>query len=185
MKKNLWLPITVFVLFLAMIACVSPPSKEPEKGTISEKDSTSRKDSSLETFELDFTDLLTGTLISMRDLRGKVVVIDFWASWCPPCIDEVPKMKALYAQFRNQGVEFIGISLDSQSSTVVEFCRANGMDWPQYCEDGKTWNTEFSTGWGINSIPRIFLIDQNGYIYSKEARGQLDTLIPQVLALGN
>ena len=55
------------------------------------------------------------------------------------------------------------------------------MTWPQYCEEGKGWDTEFSMEWGVSSIPRIFILDKNGKIYSVNARGQLDKLIPELL----
>jgi thiol-disulfide isomerase/thioredoxin len=63
-------------------------------------------------FNLSFSNAIDGKSISMKDLKGKVVVIDFWATWCGPCVNEMPKMKELYAKYRDQGVEFIGVSLD-------------------------------------------------------------------------
>jgi thiol-disulfide isomerase/thioredoxin len=62
-------------------------------------------------FELEFADAITGSPVSMKNLRGKVVAIDFWATWCGPCVTEIPHMKELYAKYRSQGVEFIGVSL--------------------------------------------------------------------------
>lgn len=133
-------------------------------------------------FELSFENRMTGEQLSMENLRGKVVLIDFWATWCGPCIAELPHIKKLYDQYHESGFEIIGISLDQTPQTVVEYCNENDMPWPQYCEEGKVWDTEFSMSWGINSIPTMFMIDKNGILRSTTARRQLDELIPELLA---
>lgn len=137
-------------------------------------------------FELAFTDALSGKPISMADLKGKVVVVDFWATWCGPCIAEMPKMKELYAQYKDKGVEFIGVSLDQPEARggltkLREYCEKEQITWPQYYQ-GNYWQSEFSSSWGINSIPRLFIIDADGNLHSTEARGQLEKLIPALIA---
>jgi thiol-disulfide isomerase/thioredoxin len=137
-------------------------------------------------FELKFTEAITGKEISMADLKGKVVVIDFWATWCGPCVAEMPKMKQLYAEYKSKGVEFIGVSLDQAESAggltkLKEFVKKEGIEWPQYYQ-GNYWQSDFSSSWGINSIPCVFIIDHEGKLYSTEARGQLEKLIPELIA---
>lgn len=137
-------------------------------------------------FELEFTDAIKGSEISMADLRGKVVVIDFWATWCGPCIAEMPHMKELYAQYKNKGVEFLGISLDQPEDQgglekLRKYCDENDIIWPQYYQ-GNYWSSEYSVSWGINSIPAMFIVDQNGHLYSTSARGQLDKMLPELLS---
>ena len=121
----------------------------------------------------------------MKKLKGKVVVIDFWATWCGPCVGEMPKMKELYAEYRDRGVEFIGVSLDQPAeqgglASLKKFVKENGIKWPQYYQ-GKGWKGDFSVSWKINSIPRVFVVDQQGKLYSVNARGKLETIIPALL----
>lgn len=137
-------------------------------------------------FELSFHDAITGETVDMKNLRGKVVVIDFWATWCGPCVAEMPHMKELYAQHREKGVEFIGVSLDNPEDKgglekLKKFVAEKEIPWPQYYQ-GNGWESEFSTGWGINSIPSIFIVDKKGNLHSTEARGKLEELIPKLLA---
>jgi thiol-disulfide isomerase/thioredoxin len=136
-------------------------------------------------FALEFTDAIKGTAITMASLKGKVVVIDFWATWCGPCVNEMPKMKELYAKYKSKGVEFIGVSLDQPKEQggldkLKAFVAKNGIEWPQYYQ-GNFWQSEFSSSWHINSIPCVFLVDADGNLASVKARGQLDKLIPEYL----
>ncbi|MEO1007269.1 MAG: TlpA disulfide reductase family protein [Planctomycetota bacterium] len=143
-------------------------------------------------FELSFQDAITGETVDMSQLRGKVVVIDFWATWCGPCIAELPHMKELYATYKDKGVEFVGISLDAPRNEsdpskdglkkLRDFVADRELPWPQYYQ-GNGWESEFSTGWKVRSIPTIFLVDQQGRLVTPNARGKLDTLIPETLGI--
>ncbi|MCH8822118.1 MAG: TlpA family protein disulfide reductase [Planctomycetes bacterium] len=137
-------------------------------------------------FELEFQDAITGTTISMKDLKGQVVVLDFWATWCRPCVAEMPHMKKLYAKYHDEGVQFIGISLDKSEdqgglAALKKYVSEKEIPWPQYYQ-GNKWASEFSTSWGIGSIPAMFVIDKKGNLKSTQARYKLEKLIPQLLA---
>jgi thiol-disulfide isomerase/thioredoxin len=137
-------------------------------------------------FVLAFDDAVKGTHLSIEGLKGKVVVIDFWATWCGPCVAEMPKMKKLYAEFHDKGVEFIGVSLDDSKEKggldkLKDFVTKNEIPWPQY-HQGNGWESEFSSGLGINAIPQLFLIDADGNLAEIEARGKLERLLPEYLA---
>jgi thiol-disulfide isomerase/thioredoxin len=136
-------------------------------------------------FELEFTDAISGKLVSMKDFAGKVVVIDFWATWCGPCIAEMPKKKEIYSKYKARGVEFIGVSLDIPESKggldkLKAFVNDNDIPWPQLYQ-GKGWKSEFSTSWGVNFVPTLFIIDADGKLHSTDARLKLDSLIPELL----
>jgi thiol-disulfide isomerase/thioredoxin len=136
-------------------------------------------------FNLQFTNAIDDKPISMKSLKGKVVVIDFWATWCGPCVAEMPKMKELYAKYHDEGVEFIGVSLDQSKEeggldSLKKFVKENGITWPQYYQ-GDFWDSKFSKSWGVSGIPCVFIVDTEGKLFSVEARGKLEEMIPALL----
>ncbi len=139
-------------------------------------------------FELEFTDAIKGSTVSIKGLKGKVVVIDFWATWCGPCVADMPAMKKLYAEYKDRGVEFLAVSLDEPKDQggldkLKKFVADEGIGWPQYYQ-GNGWQSEFSRSWGVQSIPCVFIVDADGNLYSTKASGekQLKKLIPELLA---
>jgi thiol-disulfide isomerase/thioredoxin len=136
--------------------------------------------------DLEFVDAIKGETVSIKGLRGKVVVLDFWATWCGPCVAEMPTMKKLYAEYKDKGVEFIGVSLDHPREEggldkLKAFVARNEIAWPQYYQ-GNGFESEFSSGLGIGMIPQVFLVDAEGNLASVNARGRLETLLPEYLA---
>ena len=120
-------------------------------------------------------------------------MVEFWATWCGPCVHKIPELKRLYAKYHDQGVEFIGISHDLPENEggledLKSFVDKEQIPWPQYylgrderrILTGSPQN-DFSESWGVDGIPAIFLIDPGGNLYSTEVWGQLDTLIPRLL----
>jgi thiol-disulfide isomerase/thioredoxin len=116
------------------------------------------------------TDLAGGPL-SLTAYRGKVTLIDFWATWCRPCRAELPNVTAIYQRYHTQGFEIIGVSLDDDRGAVVNFTRAQGMAWAQYF-DGQGWDNKLAKTYGVHSIPMTYLLDRHGVIIGKGLRGE-------------
>jgi thiol-disulfide isomerase/thioredoxin len=122
-----------------------------------------------------------GSNFDLTDLRGKVVLLDFWATWCPPCVEEVPELVAVYDKFREQGFEIVGISLDENKAAFDQFTAENKMTWPQFF-DGKGWENELAKRFGIQSVPTMWLLDREGKLLDASPRGRLEEAVGAALA---
>jgi peroxiredoxin len=134
-----------------------------------------------EPIEFEVTSI-EGRKISPEMYKGKVLLLDFWATWCLPCKKEMPNVKKVYGEYKDEGFEIVGISLDRNRSDLDRYIREHNIEWPQYF-DGKFWKNEVAVKYGINSIPATFLIDKEGKIRYKSLRGgQLEVAVKELLA---
>ena len=129
--------------------------------------------------EIAFT-AIDGRKIDATKMKGKVVLVDFWATWCGPCIAELPDLKKTYAKYNNKGLEIIGISLDQSKDKLTKFIAKEEIPWPQQF-DGLGWENEFAVKYGIRGIPTMWLIDKQGNLVDKNARATLDSKIEKLL----
>ena len=110
---------------------------------------------------------LKGETLSLTQYRGQVVLLDFWATWCGPCIAEMPNVKETYAKYKNQKFEIIGISLDNSTAPLEAYIASEGITWRQYWDNGG----RISTMYNVRAIPSTFLIDGAGIIRQVNLRG--------------
>ncbi|MGZ3901382.1 MAG: TlpA family protein disulfide reductase, partial [Bacteroidia bacterium] len=114
--------------------------------------------------------------------KGKVVLIDFWASWCGPCRREMPNVVKAYSKYKDKGFEIYGVSLDQDKDRWIEAIKKDGITWPQV-SDLKYWECEAAKIYGVQGIPFTVLLDKEGKIIAKGLRGaELETAIENALA---
>src|SRR5215475_813848 len=114
---------------------------------------------------------LLGNPLSVSQYEDKVVLVEFWATWCAPCVGELPNILKAYNKHHSNGFEVIGISLDQDEQKLESFLKAKELPWVQYF-DGKGWQNKLAAKYGIDTIPATFLLDRQGRIVAQDLRGE-------------
>ncbi len=130
--------------------------------------------------DLKFT-AVDGRAVDVSKLQGKVVLIDFWATWCGPCVEELPTVLKTYKELHAQGFEVIGVSLDSVKEELEAFVKEKGMEWPQYF-DGKGQENELFLKYKLESIPTMWLLNKKGQVVSMNAFEGMKEQVTKLLA---
>ena len=113
-----------------------------------------------------------GNIRRLSDMRGKVVLIDFWASWCRPCRAENPNVVRLYHTYKDKGFDIYSVSLDNSREKWLQAIDADGLVWENHVSDLRGWTSSGGKTYGISSIPATVLIDRNGKVLARNLRGQ-------------
>lgn len=121
--------------------------------------------------EISMTDP-DGKIRKLSDLKGKVVMIDFWASWCRPCRMENPNVVRLYHKYHDAGFEIYSVSLDKDRSSWLKAIQEDGLVWTNHVSELHGWTSSGGAAYGVMSVPSTFLIDRNGKIIAKGLRGE-------------
>lgn len=120
---------------------------------------------------------VNGKMVSLSDNRGKIVLINIWATWCPPCVDEMPSMEALYQKLKGENFEIIAVSIDSLGlEAVAPFMKKYNLTFPALIDSAGTIGKTY----GITGVPESFVVDKDG-ILVKKIIGPLDWATPEVL----
>jgi thiol-disulfide isomerase/thioredoxin len=122
----------------------------------------------------------SGTLVKLSDYKGKVVMVDFWASWCGPCRKENPNVVKAYKKYHDKGFEIIGVSLDTDKKAWLKAVNADGLTWT-HISDLKGWKSAPVQEFGITGVPTSFIVDKDGKVIAKDLRGEdLDKKLDEV-----
>jgi thiol-disulfide isomerase/thioredoxin len=118
--------------------------------------------------------LLDGKPFDQKSLAGKVVLVDFWATWCGPCVAEIPNVLEQYEKYHKDGFEVVGISLDQEREALEKFVTEQKLPWPILFEEpkGDGWQHPLATFYGISGIPTVILIGRDGNVITLDARGE-------------
>lgn len=165
--KRIASTLALLVLMLCAVSCGSKKNRAPmppvEEETIDMSQYLPSLETGAEAPDFEAPDVMDNP-VKLSDYRGKYVVLDFWATWCKDCRAEMPALKSLYTAFAPKGVEFLGVSFDTDRKALVEYCLDNDIPWMQACNEMKWKENPISIAYDLHWIPTMFLVDPEGKV---------------------
>jgi peroxiredoxin len=150
MKSVKKISLIIAFIFLTAMGAYSPADSDKSPPAIEKAADFSLKDP-------------RGAVVSLSSMRGKVVLLNFWATWCPPCISEMPSLNKLYQELRPRGFEVVAVSLDKSAENVREFISKKGFKFLVLIDESNTVSKRYK----VFSTPTTFLIDRKGNIVER------------------
>ena len=170
-RKNTQLLLTILIVFVACVLLIVFLRKE--RGSIIKTTKMIQRGFKVPNFTFPN---INGKEVSLADQRGKVVLVNVWATWCPPCRREMPSMQRLYEKFKGKNFEILAVSIDSEGRAAVEpFMRKMNLTFPALLDPGETIRPLY----GITGVPESFIIDQQGILVEKII-GPINWATPEV-----
>lgn len=165
--KRIALATAILGLLLLAAGCGKQKNQTPlppvEAETVDMSNYMPSLETGVEAPDFEAPDIL-GNPVKLSDYRGKYVVLDFWASWCKDCRAEMPAVKNLYTAFAPKGVEFLGVSFDTDLNALIDYGMENEIPWMQVCNQIKWKENPISAAYDLKWIPTMFLIDPDGKV---------------------
>lgn len=170
------------VVFLLLIAGCQKKQTSSETQTAAEKALESVSAQKVPDFSLPD---LNGTLVSLSSFQGKGVIVDFWATWCPPCVKEIPHFVELYDTYKDKGLVILGVSLDDAKEDILQFLGKQKIPYPVLHADKLTLSKVTSDFGGVQFIPTTFFISPDGRLVKRlegyHTKSDLEQLVTQIL----
>ena len=130
--------------------------------------------------DLKFESATDGKPVDLSTLRGKVVLLDFWATWCGACMARMADLQKFNDKYKDKDFQLIGISFDQDKAAMLKTTKAKNMDWPEYC-DGKGWQSAVGRRFGVEGIPSEWLVDKKGMAHVLPYCGNLEQEIAKLI----